>query len=508
MNNDSDKLIHNPITTRNDEFILVEAISDEILNTEIKYRCLFEGQDWDLYDKVGNLEEQSIQLLHKRISALREIYQRGCFDGLNKFWRTVAYSWKVGDVCGSEDSLSLDKEFLPMLLESKDESDRKFVEAYISRRYQTKHWDWVNRIDRSLWTVSSKAQFFSMLPFMKSVWEYVNNELGAEQSAYWKITSAIPESDHFDGIELAVEQLIQNDRSNAAINYLSSTKFWCDNYVELALKALALCTDTHDGIYSIDYIFEHLQKDQFVDEEQLASLEIKFLSRFDRSDAIQPTTLYHHLAERPEFFCDVIHVAYGSFKPFYRLDCVSHLNACDLLERWNYPPGLKRDNSYDAQALKDWIIVVKKSFLERDYWKSASLHIGKVLFYTPRDENGLWLDPVCELLNSPTDPNYRIGLFNKFREYYCRNPFEFPDPTEEIVFAEKLEKSAATVENKEFYRLGKTLRVLGQAYREDARLIEQWIEITFEETEEMDCNNENFVDILLMKNKITYTEDE
>lgn len=449
---------------------------------EVRHRRLFSGRDFDLHDEKGSWEEQHKRLLKKRVEALKEIQQRGGTEALKGFWRSVESPHEVGNACGEDDVLARDAVYLPALLESDVDSDLSFALAYIWRRYHTKSWDWIASMDRSGWSVRAIAEFFAVLPSIEKVWQQAEAELGSDQTEYWKRACIHPSREQLEGFDHAIQQLITNGRADMAIKCFWLGDLWTGPYPELALKSLeAFDPGTHRiDAHAIQEVFNHLQELTEIDEERLASMEVKFLALLDRFGAARPRTLYRQLAERPEFFCEVIRLLYRSRHEVPENtdekeeklevdDAKASMarNAYRLLSDWDYPPGSRRDGSFDSDHLKLWAASVKEMCIASGHWEVASHQIGEILYYTPADEDGLWTETVCELLDSKEDPEYRRGL--SIRIFNSRGVHGFSAGKEEIELAEKWEKIASLAESKGFGRLGTTLRSLGQSYREDAK---------------------------------------
>ncbi len=463
----------------------LEEVADRLKpqEPEIRHRRLFSGRDFELYDGKGNYEEQRQRLLEKRINALKEIEQRGGTVGLKHFWRSVESSHEVGNACGADDTLAKDDDYLPLLLESETDADYRFAVAYVWRRFHTKTWEWVDGLNRSEWSVRAKAEFFAQLPSIQEVWRRAESELGADNAEYWKRARIHPDPNHLGGFDHAITQLLANGRADVAIQCFWLGKLWTGPYPELALQALEQFNPEENRIdqYAIQEVFKHLQEIGEIDEERLAGMEVKFLGLLDRHGEALPRTLHRHLAERPEFFCDVIRMIYrskyeikddedGENQKEPEVDeakAAMAQNAYRLLMDWIYPPGSKRDGGFDGNQLRQWVAAVKESCVASGHWEVASQQIGEVLLYAPKDENELWIDPVCDLFDSKEDAEFRRGL--SIRIFNSRGVHGFSGGKAEIELAEKWERIASHAEAKGYARLGSTLRDLGKSYREDAK---------------------------------------
>lgn len=463
----------------------LDEVADQLKPQEpgVRHRRLFSGRDMNLYDEKGNWDQQHQRLLEKRIEALKEIEQEGGTAALKRFWRAVESPHEVGNACGADDALANDADFLPALLESETDADYRFALAYIWRRFHAKPQEWIEGMDRTQWSTNAKAEFFAQLPSVKEVWQRAESELGADKAEYWKRARIHPYPDRLDGFDHAISQLLANGRADLAIQCFWLGKLWTGPYSELALQSLEQFDPKSNRIdaHAIQEVFKHLQE-VGIEEKRLAAMEWKFLPIFNKhsSDA-RPSTLYRHLAEKPEFFCEVIQTIYRSKREVSEDEEQDQIeppeideakasmarNAYQLLMDWDYPPGSQRGGGFDCYQLREWVAAVKESCVASGHWEVASHQIGEVLYYAPKVENELWIDPVCDLLDSRDDPEFRSGL--RIRIFNARGVHGFSGGKEEIELAEKWERIAAQAEAKGYGRLGSTLRSLGKSYREDAK---------------------------------------
>ncbi|MCU7886726.1 MAG: hypothetical protein KZQ82_21265, partial [Candidatus Thiodiazotropha sp. (ex Lucinoma annulata)] len=293
----------------------LEAVAERLrpIDPEVCHKRLFSRNDFDLYDEKGNWEAQRSHILERRIQALREILDLGGFSQLKVFWRSVESAHEVGNAYGADSESENDDKILPDIMVSEIDADKQFVKSYIWSRFNTNGWGWVDGIDRSTWSTTIKAEFFSSLPFVNEVWGRVTEELADNESAYWVRARAYPDREHLERIDYAIDHLIDNDRSDAAIDCLWHEKLSGGVFSGLGLRALEAFKDSNQvKEYSIGTLFNQLQQDETVDDERLAAMEFKFLDLLNRYGNSQPRTLYRHLAERPEFYCEVIRTIYRS----------------------------------------------------------------------------------------------------------------------------------------------------------------------------------------------------
>ena len=92
--------------------------------------------------------------------------------------------------------------------------------------------------------------------------------------------------------------------------------------------------------------------------------------------------------------------------------------------------------------------------------------VGEVLYYAPRDAKGLWLEPVCIVLDLDDHIELRRGLIMKI--FNSRGVFTPDRGKSEMALADEWEQKATLAEGKGFALLGQELRRLAKSYRTDA----------------------------------------
>ena len=75
-------------------------------------------------------------------------------------------------------------------------------------------------------------------------------------------------------------------------------------------------------------------------------------------------------------------------------------NAYRLLHQWKLVPGTKEDGYIDSSKLKIWYENMKDICKKIDRLEVGTSCFGKVLFYSPKDKSGFWIDKtVAEIIN-------------------------------------------------------------------------------------------------------------
>ena len=440
---------------------------------EVRYKRLFGGVDFELYEETDNWEVQEQKLTLRRQEAVAEIVAKGGATLLQSFAEEVSEPWCVGSVYGTLTAIADDSVVLPALLESPKKALTQFAGGYVWGRYKTGGWRWVDSVLIGTWSAPAKGRFFTFLPFCGETWTRVAAEMAGDEKEYWQNTSANP-YESISGLDIALDKLIEHNRPDVAIRCIQMMLLKTKSLpVALAVRALQVLTGEHRlDAYAIGNILTFLQKSDAAKESDVRSLEWKFIPFLGRFNNGRPVLLSQRLAEDPAFFWEVIQTLYQSTndkpaqpKPTEEVK-VKATHAEYLLDEWTLPPGMQRDKTFSPDALTAWIAAAKAKCIESGHWEVASSKIGQVLQYAPQDENGLWIDPVCAVLDVDDHSRMRGGITMEVRN--GRGVYTPDGGRWETAAADKWGEKADLAEAKGFSLLAQELRHLSSSYRRDA----------------------------------------
>lgn len=462
----------------------IETTANKIAptNPEVLYRHLFSNKDFDFLEKDVDWKTQQDKLFAQRVNALTQIYSVNKIDAVLKLAHHVENPSKVGFAFAEIASDIDEKQVLPKLLNETDSVNKQFIGGYISGRFYKNKIDWLNRIDFGKWTLTDKCGFLLNLPFENEIWEKANELLGENVGEYWKniIVNPFPSQ---SSLLPAIEQLLKYNRPRFAIECISAHYYTKKEFrTDLAIKAL------HDGInseersggmdsYHLTEIIKMLQNDPEVNEDDLFNIEWAYLSLLNSHNNAEPKTLEKSLSQNPDFFVDIIQRMYRSKKEDKKDVEIDKLtkriaeNAWKLLHDWKRPPGKMEDGTFSSDALKSWYDAVKVKTIESGHYEIAMSHLGKVLFYTDADQNGLWIQrSAAELLDEADNKSIRDGyqteVFNS-RGAYTVDPSGKP----EIELANQWRSRADEVEKMGLVHFATTLRELAKSYDREAERV-------------------------------------
>ncbi|MDD2942060.1 MAG: hypothetical protein PHC51_03745 [bacterium] len=446
------------------------------------YQHLFTDRDFDLYEEDGDWEEQRKKLDTRRETAISEIFQQDCAEGLIRFAESVSAPRQVGHALGAIADSIIERTFLPHFLDSADDKHTALVSGFIWRSHLLKGWEWCDDIDKSDWSPEQVGQFLACLPFIRGAWDRASEWLQAKEREYWTRTGA--NAYQADGdLEMAVEKLLEYGRPHAAIGCLDKMRHAkqpidSSQCVRALLAALSsneprYVMDEHDIVELIQF----LQAEPSVNEEDLFRVEWAYVSLLDHHRGAAPQLLESRLANDPEFFCEVIRLIYRSKNedppltdPTEEKKAIA-ANAWRLLHQWKTPPGTQKDGTFSEESFIDWLKRVKEVCTESGHLEVALSNIGEVLIHTPPHPDGLWIHrTVADALNDREADNMRAGFRTGI---YNSRGVRWVDPTgkPEREFAEQFRIKAEKVENAGFQRFAAILRGLAEGYDREARRV-------------------------------------
>jgi hypothetical protein len=443
------------------------------------YARLFNGRDFDLYEIGEDWEEQQRRLDGHRQKALREIIAVSGVDEVLRLSNYVDSPSSVGLTLGNIGDDLIDSKILPIYLSLDEVKAKQFSSAYVWSRYHLCGWAWVDKIITSKWSNKQVATLYTFLPFSLETWNRVSTVLVESESLYWIQTAVNPYQATGD-LSIAIDKLIEFGRPNAALDCLYKDihgKKQVDSrrMIRVLLEAVS-SRETHHSMdsYHVTEIIKVLQSEKNINPSDLFQIEWSYLRLLDGYNGVRPKYLETRLSTDSAFFCEVVRLIYRpknvsmpQAEPTEQEKSVAS-NAWHLLHRWRTPPGIQIDGSFNKDAFKKWIEETLDACEKTGHLEIAFSHIGKVLYYSPPDPSGLWIDKtVAETLDRKDADEIRNGFCS---EIFNSRGVHWVDPTgkPERDLAEKFRKQAEEVENSGYQRLATALRELAKSYDWDA----------------------------------------
>ena len=350
-------------------------------------------------------------------------------DGIDKviqFAKDVELANQVGIALAASVDSKTDERVLPEILQSDNEKLTEFAKAYVWSRWRTQGWKWIDGLNRSNWTSAQIGILLSWLPFTEESWKRVDSWLNENEAEYWTRADAGLPNDYDGDTDLAIEKLIQHGRYSAAIQCLGTILYKKKTInSSLACRALlSLETPTfrsnQDFRYTIIELIKALQSKPETNTETLLEVEWKHLDALERHFGAPPKTIEFRLASDPTYYCRVVEIRWRFRSVVTFTEELSQHendireNAFSLLQyKWQTPPGMQPDGSFQSDTLRKWLSEVESLCTSPELLKEAHLRIGRVLFYCPKDPDGLLIHrAAAEALNEFDAEEMRRGYFH------------------------------------------------------------------------------------------------
>jgi hypothetical protein len=452
------------------------------------YRPRLDGRD---------LHKEPELLMQARQDALREVLAGG-LPAVLTFAAATALPALVGAVLATisndHDQAVLD------LLAGPDPAAQELAAGLVRRRQQDDP-GWLAAV-----VADRPGQVVSLLLHAdpgSAVLDQVDTLAPEWQQEYWR---AVPPWRFNDGVvERAAEKLLQHDRPYSAITALADATGSRPLPVALGVRALrapsqgtAESVDVlgQSAVYLISTALDSL-RDSGADLADLADLEWYYLPLLD--DQRTPQALHARLAREPEFFADMVQLAYRSDTAVAARSAETDPNeqhapaeippptpagdaedvpphvataALSLLREWTAPlPGATAAGQVPAvDDLNRWVTQARAALAARDRAGAASLALAGALSGPATDTDGTWpCLPVRETLEREQDAvleqELAIARFNQ-RGVTSRSPYSGGDQERELVA--QYRRWADAVRDR-WPRSGAVLDDLAHTYDLDAR---------------------------------------
>jgi hypothetical protein len=316
----------------------------------------------------------------------------------------------------------------------------EFTCNYVSGRFRSEKWEFLNGLDISTWQVSQIANLALSLPFQRDSWEWVSNTSEKAADAYWSnVRCAYLHLSEEDAV-FVIEQFVTRDRPFTAIEFLDFQNHkgtHIDTKTAIALLLVGLNSQespSQHQRYSIERLIGLLQSQQDCDLNQLALIEWGYLPIFDsHSSSSEPKTLEAAVAREPEFFVMLLEAMYRDenlpppSEPVTVAARAYAKRAKMLLENITTLPGSCPDGTIDYLKTAEWIAVVRPLAEAKGRSKRGDIEIGKLLFKAVKGRGRAPDSPLANILETLKSEAVLDGFafaLRQARGITSRSPFD------------------------------------------------------------------------------------
>jgi hypothetical protein len=377
--------------------------------------------------------EQEEFIAKRRVKELTIIYHEFGFEKVKALARIVKETWVYGDtlahiVSKEEEVLSLceylKEEEIPLL---------NFIQRFIFRKSLLNGVDWVfdlyEKLKVSKYSDAQLARIFFQVEQTKRIWNFIDKSSAETQQSYWESITAwfwgIPIEDMIFGIDKLME--VKRFISALDISYHETEKLPSDKLVEVLVKAGTQISNEDRRIdsYHVTNIIQVIELRRDVDKSVIVHIEWLYLPFLATYGSIhKPNVLHEELATKPNFFIEVLKLAYKSDKEEEETDDIPDenrrnraRNAYELLRSWKRIPGVDESGKIDEEFLWEWLIPVREIADKIGRLNVADIHIGQILAEYPENTEPWPPEEICKVIESINTQGIKSGFssatFNK-----------------------------------------------------------------------------------------------
>ena len=442
---------------------------------------------------VRGWQAQEAELLGLRKQAALEVFRAGGLDALFALAAGTSSAGFIG-VALRQPAVSdaEQQDIIKASLLRAEPRERDIAYGLITITFKDEGELWAERLinlaRNETWGSEALLIILCALPQKRWTWEKAAS-LGEEiERQYWKSLPILWMEGEANDIEFAVQKLIDVGRAHHAV-HLIGHELQKELSSEILVAALRraihdMNEDETEGNeatmfrHHLAEILKVLDARADVDEDTIFHLEWAYLRALEYSGR-NPIVLMKALAERPEFFVEVIRAV---FKPSEDSGVVEEApdnpeharqlasQAYELLRRWDRLPGADDRGNVDHAKLASWVRRARVLAAENGRAEIADQKIGDVFSASKLDSDGAWpqravRDVIEDVRSEELETGFEIGHFNR-RGVTTRGVRDGGD--QERALAAKHRKYAAAVAL-EWPRTSAMLERIAKSYDHDAQ---------------------------------------
>lgn len=458
--------------------VLEDLLIDYFPNDEyIQNKRMFRKEQYELVDRKDNWEEAEKGIFERQKEIIKIIYKEGGVEAVYQFNENIERVDIAGRCLAYIRLTAKESKSVIEKLESNILKKTEFVRGFILEIY------YKNRVnlDKILNKINSemvKIKVFAILPISEENINEVKNFSGEVQNFYWEnIDIWGADKLSIEYFEFAVKKLNEVKRISKSIELI----YYIGIHNKLKFDVLLIYntlnlyvghqnTDPVDA-YKLGELIGRLQN-ECDDEETIVEIEWKYLNILDGDGEHTPKYLYRKLSTKPEFFMEILSVAFKARNEEKRnlteQEKILASHCHKLLFSWKLVPGLLEDGSMDYTLLSYWFDTVSGVSKDKDRYGVAMTYFGHTLFHAPADKDRFFIDrKIAEILQNDIEGNIRSGYST---EAYNSRGVHWVDPTgsAEFMLEEAYNKKAEESEVNGYFRLGEMLRKISKSYHYEA----------------------------------------
>lgn len=292
-----------------------------------------------------------------------------------------------------------------------------FAKGYVYNKYNRSNAEYDSNLVSSL-PVAARINFLLMLPYNLITFKNAEQLLGSDYKEYWKKVDIRFINDE-DALKYSISKLSEVHRYERVL-WMYRLSVHNNKTIKFDSNIILTCLEKIDNNFNQSDICEaikDLQKEKNVDINRLFYIEWKFLPLLNHGD-YRPITMEKVISSDANRYSEILQLAFkehSKSKGTNNIDPNIATNAYRLLHQWKLVPGTNDDGYIDSDELKTWYENMKNICKEIDRLEVGLSYFGKVLFHSPKDKSGFWIDKtVAEIINNNEiiRDGYKTEAFN------------------------------------------------------------------------------------------------
>jgi hypothetical protein len=439
-------------------------------------------------------EQQQIKIDEARQKAATIFIKKLGIKKTVELRKKVKEPWTLGDTLAKIITKQEDVLIVCDCLHDNKEN-LKFIHSFMFRKAEVEGFEWIKNLLNTLiikkFSTIALSNILIPITHSQQLWEFIRSLDVVIQNEYWLNTYprfyqvSTPEK------VFGVEMLIKYKRFFSAIDvcYHFPDEIPTKILIELLTKTATEQANEqlNYNLYSIETIFETLEKRSDIEKSSMIALEWLYLSVLGIHGTRRSSSfLEEELSNNPEFFIDILKCVYVSKDDHILEEEHKGLSkeiiqnraqsAFRLLHSWKRIPGVQKDYSINEVELQDWITKVRKLAEESKRLEVADMQIGHILAQYPENVPH-WPQEIIfriieEINTDSLKSNYSSAMYNK-RSFSTRGPFDGGNIEREK--ADYFSKLAQDVKNK-YPNVAEIFRKMEHWYLSDAKRMDETAE--------------------------------
>ncbi len=364
---------------------------------------LFKKDVWELIEDYENYDLSEKKLHELQLKSVNKLYLNEGTSSLIKLSKVVEDPYSLGMIVAKL-NISKDDE-INIILSNLDKSSYliEFAKGYVYNKYNVSNAEYDDNLISNL-SVVAKINFLLMMPYNLVTFKNVEQLLASDYKKYWKkvdirfindeevLKYSIPKLMEVQRYERVLWMYRLSAHNNKAIKYDSNIILTCLERIH-----------NNFNQFDIREAIKDLQKEKNVDINRLFYIEWKFLPLLNHGD-YRPITMERVISSDANRYSEILQLAFKEHsknKNTSNIDSNIATNAYRLLHQWKLVPGTNDDGYVDSNKLKIWYENMKEVCKEKDRLEVGLSYFGKVLFHSPKDKSGFWIDKtVADIINN------------------------------------------------------------------------------------------------------------